>query len=216
MMNRLASSGLTAVLGLALGCGAVSEERFNALEAQVKQMQGAVAETGESDPKIASLEQRVAGFEQTTTETVKKIEEMLELLQREMSAAANPHTDGNDDWAYADAVLGIEEQGVKGDGDKYEVKKGYLARQVRAVAASGKGPKFVANKKGGMSIRGIKPKSIFDTLGLKNGDLITHVNGTAVATVADLSAALRQGQNPTVVKLQRKKKEITLTYTVAD
>ncbi len=202
--------------GLA-ACAGVTEEQFNALASQVKQMQTAVAETGEPDPKIATLDQRLGGFEATTSERIKKLEEMIEFLQRELAkaAAATPAA-GGDSWAVADTILGIDEEGVTAAGDSYTIKASWLGRAAEAQAANAKGLKFTDGKEGGVRVAGVKPGSLLDRLGLKNGDLITAVNGAAVASVAELAVALRQGKNPTTVTLSRKKKDQTLTYTLGD
>jgi C-terminal processing protease CtpA/Prc len=213
---------LVAVAVMMVGCGGVSEERFNAMEAQVKQMQSAVSATGEADPKIAALEQRLTGFESTTADSIKKLEEMVEFLQREVSkVASDAKASGStpaasDVWVDVDQLLGIEVEGIQADGENYQVKKDWLVSKLRAMTAGGRGPKLVEARKGGVSIKGIKPKSLADQLGLKNNDIVTAVNDTAVSSVAELSAALHIGKTPTTVKLQRRKKEVTLTYTLSE
>ncbi len=211
-----------ATVTMLIGCGGISEERFNALDAQVKKMQGAADAAGDINTNVAALDQRLSGFEVSTTESLKKMEEMMEFFQREVSkgAAAAPAKGTSptfDPWADAAVVLGINESGVKADGDNLKVSSKWLLRQLHAAAAvGGKGPKFAPAKNGGVMVRGLKPASLFDQLGLKNNDVVMEANGTAIASVEELMAALRQGKNPTTLKVMRKKKELVLTYTITD
>jgi S1-C subfamily serine protease len=88
-------------------------------------------------------------------------------------------------------------------------------RELRALAISGKVPKLTNGKKG-VAIRGFRPNSVFDALGLKNGDVIVSVNGAPVGSAADLVGALQMRQNPTTVELERRRKPLSLTFEVAD
>ena len=85
-----------------------------------------------------------------------------------------------------------------------------------AVRSGGKGIKVAAGKKGGVVIRGFKPSSFLGKLGLKSGDTVVTVGSTEVKSAEDLSTALRNAKNPTAVKIQRKKKELTINYTVVE
>jgi S1-C subfamily serine protease len=206
------------------GCGGVPAERFDALAAEVKELKSTAGKGAETDPKAGAVEQRLAGFESTTSDAIKKIEENLEFVQKELmklaapaeagSPASAPTPGASELWDEVDIVLGIQEEGVTAEGDNYKIKARWLKRELVALSANAKGLKLADGKDGGVTIRGIKPSSLIDKLGIKNGDIIHEVNGTAVASVAELSTALRQGKKPTTAKILRKKKEITLSYSV--
>jgi type II secretory pathway component PulC len=214
----LATRTLTPVaLAFLVACGGVSEERVNALEAQIKQLQGAVSETGESDPRIATLDQRITEVGKTSSTSIESMQKVLEVLQDEvakMSSTAEP-TDEADAAADANTIFGAESVPVVANGDTFEIDKRWLIRELRALAVTGKGPKFSAGKKG-VVIRGFKPKSLFDKLGIKNGDAIITVNGAAVTSAAELATAIQKRANPTTVELERKRKPLNVTFKVVN
>ncbi|MBI5508311.1 MAG: serine protease [Deltaproteobacteria bacterium] len=201
------------------GCGGVSEQRVSNIEQQVKKLQeGTPAPAAAGGDK--ELATRMDGFEAVTNERLKKIEEMIDFLQKGVAeAAAKPapaaaSAGAENAWADVDALLGVEEVGVEADGDNYVVRRGWLLRQVQAAA--GKGPKLAPAKPTGVGVKGVKPKSFIDQLGIKNGDVITTVNETPVASVDELAAALKRSASPLSVKVLRKKKETVLQYTLKD
>jgi len=204
-----------------VSCGGVSAEKFSALQAEVQKIQSAQSEG--TDPKLAALDDRVTKADSQVTERFKKMEDMLEVLQRQVSKSAAEEgkkatpAAGNDAWADVDKALGIEEDGVaETEEGKRTVKRSWLVRQVRALALSSKVPKLAEGKKGGVSIKGVKPTSLAGRLGLKNNDVIRAIGDREVNSVAELSVALRAVHSPVTVKIQRRKKELELQYTLTD
>lgn len=212
-----------AVLGLVANCGGVNEERVSALEAQLKQLKEGSSATP-SGADMGPVQERLGKLEAQTRESVGKLEEMMELLQREVTkmaadkspAGAAPSSNARL-WRDLDQMItGVVAEGVAVEGDTYTVRSEWLASEVHALALSGKAPKLSENKKGGtIVIKGIKPKSLPEKLGLKNNDEIVSVNDKPVTTVADLTAALRAGNDALSVKVTRRKKEVVLQYRLA-
>lgn len=210
-----------AISTLVTACAGVSEERVAALEAQMAEMQGGMPAGGEA---ASALEARLANVEVNTNESLNKMGEMLEVLQREVTSwadkqgAATPGASTNgahgDVWVAVDAMLGLDNSVVQ-DGDTFSVRRAWLVSQVRTMAATGRGPKVTASKRG-VVIRGVRPKSAADRLGLKNNDVVVSVGETQVATLEDLSTALKSVQKGTVVKIMRRKKELLLTYQITE
>jgi general secretion pathway protein C len=68
----------------------------------------------------------------------------------------------------------------------------------------------------GVSISRIRSNSIFRRLGLKNGDIITGVNGAKISSVEDalsLYYGLQSGSRVTL-DLERRRRPVTITYNV--
>jgi general secretion pathway protein C len=77
-------------------------------------------------------------------------------------------------------------------------------------------PHIEDGKPAGISITGIKPNAIFRKLRLRNGDIITGVNGQSVASVEDavrVFGALST-EGPLQVMVKRRGKEETLEYKI--
>lgn len=86
-----------------------------------------------------------------------------------------------------------------------------LVTQARIVPSAREG----AN---GLKIYGIRPGSLFQLLGAKNGDLITSANGKSMLSVDDLRqvfAGLRSAKKLELVG-ERKGEPLTLTLTITD
>lgn len=112
-------------------------------------------------------------------------------------------------------VLGTEAAGIKVNGDLYVVDAKWLARALAQLAAT-PSIKFTENKKGGgLTIKAVKPGTLPDELGLKNGDIVLAVNDEAVDTVADLAKSLRTLKGSAKVNINRKKKDVVLQYQLA-
>ena len=203
------------------GCGGVSEERVSSLEQQIKKLQEAQTTPKDGDA-VAAVTTKVDGLEASTTERFKKLEDMMELLQRGLTEAtagkpgAAPAAAPSESSADVDSLLGIEAVGVEVSGDSYTVKRDWLVRELKAAALGGKGPKLTPAKPAGVGVKAVKPKSLVDQLGIKNGDIIAVIGDVPVSSVEELSAALKKATSPTSVKIQRKKKEIVLKYTLKD
>jgi S1-C subfamily serine protease len=217
-------AGLVIACFVAPGCGGVSEARVNSMEQQLKKLQTAQAAPKEGDTGAVTAA-KVEALEASTAERFKKLEDMLELLQRAVveagavkpaAAAGGATVPATDVWTDVNALLGIEAVGVEASGDNYTVKRGWLTRELRAMAMGAKGPKLAPMKPAGVVVRTIKPKSLVDQLGIKNGDVITAVGDTPVNSVEELSVALQKLVGPATVKIQRKKKEAVLQYTLKD
>lgn len=214
------AQGMIAIMVLAsAGCGGVSAERVAALEAQLKELQGRAGEGGGAS--TAALQQKFDESNASSEERFKRMEEMLEVLQRSVTAASAEQQDpqasaADNEWEEIEVLFGIEGTPPKAEGDKYTVSRKWLLRQVKALAASGKGPKLSAAKDAGVTVKAIKPKSLPDLLGIKNNDVILAVAGNEVNTVDELYAAVRAAKSPLDVKISRKKKEVTFNYTLSE
>jgi general secretion pathway protein C len=75
-------------------------------------------------------------------------------------------------------------------------------------------PHIEDGKAAGISITGIKPNAIFRRLRLRNGDIITGVNGMPIASVDDAVKAMSSlsPDGPVQVKVKRRGQEETLEY----
>jgi general secretion pathway protein C len=75
-------------------------------------------------------------------------------------------------------------------------------------------PHIEDGKPAGISITGIKPNAIFRKLRLRNGDIITGVNGTPIASVDDAVKAMSSlsPDGPVQVKVKRRGQEEVLEY----
>jgi outer membrane murein-binding lipoprotein Lpp len=206
--------GTLVALGTWTACGGVNQQRFDALEAQVKQLQANAPDSTAAEP-VAALEERVKNLEAAE----KTLRALVETVQQPQGAATGEATfadpDETDAWADAQFILGVETTPVKESGDGFSVNRRWLMRELRALAITGKVPKLAAGKKG-VVIRGFRPKSMFDTLGFKNGDVIVSVNGAPVSSADDLVGALQMRQNPTTIQVERRRKPLSLTFEVAD
>ncbi|MGE5256719.1 MAG: type II secretion system protein GspC [Hyphomicrobiales bacterium] len=71
-------------------------------------------------------------------------------------------------------------------------------------------------KPAGISITGIKPNAIFRKLRLRNGDVITGVNGQSIASVEDAMKVFGNlsTEGPLQVKVKRRGQEETLEYKI--
>ncbi len=75
-------------------------------------------------------------------------------------------------------------------------------------------PHIEDGKAAGISITGIKPNAIFRRLRLRNGDIITGVNGMPIASVDDAVKAMSSlsPDGPVQVKVKRRGQEEVLEY----
>ncbi len=204
-----------------VGCGGVSEERVGALEAQLKKL-----ETQMTTPPAANtatdMTGRIDALEKSVGERFSKMEDIMDVLQRGVSQVAAPAAAqpvaalALDVGPDIDALVGIEIKGIDVSGDSYAVKRDWLMRELHAAALAGKGPKLSPAKPAGLAVKNVKPKSLIDQLGIKNGDLLLQVNDTTTNSVEELTAVLKKLGATTTVKLSRKKKDVTLTYTLKD
>lgn len=77
-------------------------------------------------------------------------------------------------------------------------------------------PHLEDGKPAGISITGIKPNAIFRKLRLRNGDIITGVNGRSIATVDDALNVFNSlsMDGPIQVQIKRRGQEQTLEYRI--
>jgi len=205
-------------------CGGVSEERVGALESQVSKLSEAQSGAG-----IGELEARLDTFEKTTQEALAALSAGGTAGSAGGSAspggpeggAAAPSSSAGGSagaiWSDVAVILGAGSEGVTVEEDTYTVDPVWLRRQVQALAMGGKGPKFGPGKKGGVALKGVKPKTLFASLGFKNNDAIVGVGETEITSTEDLVEALKKlpASDPVVVKIQRKKGVIEHTYVLA-
>jgi len=77
-------------------------------------------------------------------------------------------------------------------------------------------PHIVDGQPAGISITGIKPNAIFRKMRLRNGDVITGVDGSSIASVEDAVRLVEQLSSGSNVQLQikRRGREQTLDYSI--
>lgn len=77
-------------------------------------------------------------------------------------------------------------------------------------------PHIEDGRQAGISITGIKPNAIFRRLRLRNGDVITGVNGQPIATVEDAMSVFGglSMDGPIQVNIKRRGREETLEYRI--
>jgi len=67
-------------------------------------------------------------------------------------------------------------------------------------------PNFTNGKPDGLRLTGIRPNSIFQNMGIKNGDVITSVDGNTIESVDDALKLYQSLQSSSRVKLQLKRR----------
>ena len=77
-------------------------------------------------------------------------------------------------------------------------------------------PHIVNGQPAGISITGIKPNAIFRKMRLRNGDVITGLNGGSIESVEDAIKVVEQLSSGSNIQLQikRRGREQTLDYTI--
>jgi S1-C subfamily serine protease len=77
-------------------------------------------------------------------------------------------------------------------------------------------PHIVDGQPAGISITGIKPNAIFRKMRLRNGDVITGVDGSSIASVEDAVRLVEQLSSGSNVQLQikRRGRDQTLDYSI--
>jgi len=77
-------------------------------------------------------------------------------------------------------------------------------------------PHFNRGRPDGLSVNNIKRSSIFNTMGMKNGDIIQGVNGKKIKTVDDVMSLYQQlnSVNEIALEIKRRGKPMTLEYQI--
>jgi general secretion pathway protein C len=77
-------------------------------------------------------------------------------------------------------------------------------------------PHFNRGRPDGLSVNNIKRKSIFNTMGMKNGDIIQGVNGRKIKTVDDVMSLYQQlnSVSDIALEIKRRGKAMTLEYQI--
>jgi len=77
-------------------------------------------------------------------------------------------------------------------------------------------PYFAAGKPAGLSMTGIKPNSIFSKMGLRNGDVLTGVEGKKIQSVNDVIGLYEKLKSSSQVELEvkRRNRPQTITYRI--
>jgi type II secretion system protein C len=94
--------------------------------------------------------------------------------------------------------------------DKELADPAKLQREARAV------PHFKDNQYGGVKLVGVRPGSLYRTIGIRSGDIITGVNGTRIdnpGKALELIEQLRKSTNITV-DIERRGQPRQLNYTI--
>jgi len=211
-------------------CGGVSEQRMSSLEAEVNALRDRQASGGDAAAGLKlDVDKRIGELQQSQKALEDKVAGMGQAggAAAPVAAPGTPATapeqgevgSTGDAWMLASEALGaaVEPQ-VKLDGDTYKVSRAWLVEELRqAVAQKKELPKLAPDKKaGGVSVKGVKAKSLAEHLGLKSNDVIVEVSGHATPSPADLVAALKASGSPVKVKLMRKGAEVEQSYTLVD
>jgi len=222
---------MVGVLAGVAGCGGVSEQRISSLEAEVNALRDRQASGGDASTSLKlDFDKRLGELQQAQ----KALEDKVASLGQgggqssPSSPAAAPTSapaaggeaaaPGGDAWLLASEALGapVEPQ-VKLDGDTYKVGRDWLIEELRQGVAQKQLPKVGVDKKvGGVSLKGVKAKSLADQLGFKSNDVILEVAGRPTPNPAELVAALKSAGSPVKVKLQRKGAEVVQSYTLTN
>ena len=189
-----------------IGCGGASANQVSALQSQVDALQTKLEQS-----QIVSTQEKMAAFEAATIESIRALEKKVAAMESPSTAQATTPAVQGANVGTLEGILGLV-PGVTADGDSYRVPSAWLAVAAQNAAASP--PKFIPAKKGGISIKGLKPKSHWMTLGLKNNDTIVAVGDNDISDVRSLANALKTQSGAVVVKILRRNKEMTFTYTV--
>ena len=77
-------------------------------------------------------------------------------------------------------------------------------------------PHIEAGQPAGISITGIKPNAIFRRMRLRNGDVITGVNGNSIGSVEEAARVFEELSSGSNIQLQikRRGREQTLDYSI--
>jgi len=212
------------------GCGGVSEQRMSSLEAEVNALRDRQASGGDAAASLKlDVDKRIGELQQEQ----KALEDRVAAMGQGGGGASAPAPapastttpiiagaagSTDDAWMLATEALGAPaEPQVQVDADTYKVSRDWLVEELRQAIAQKQLPKVAPDKKtGGVSIKGVKAKSLAEHLGLKSNDVILEVSGHATPTPTDLLAALKAAGPQARVKLVRKGAEVVQTYTLAD
>lgn len=96
------------------------------------------------------------------------------------------------------------------DLEKATSNLGLMMTQARIV------PNIVAGEIKGYKIFAIKPGSIYDKIGIRNGDVIERINGMEITTPENALQFFQQLKNETrfVIDLERNGQKLTFTYNI--
>jgi general secretion pathway protein C len=77
-------------------------------------------------------------------------------------------------------------------------------------------PHIEEGQTSGISITGIKPNAIFRKMRLRNGDVITAVNGNSIGSVEDAAKVFEELSSGSNIQLQikRRGRQQTLDYSI--
>lgn len=213
------------------GCGGISEQRMSSLEAEVNALRDRQASGGDASASLKlEMDKRIGELQQAQKTLEDKVASLgptggapaadgsAPAPTSGSPAPAGEGTSPSDPWLLASEALGapVEPQ-VTLDGDTYKVGREWLIEELRQALAQKQVPKITADKKsGGVSIKGVKAKSLAEQLGLKSNDVILEVAGRPTPSPAELITALKGAGSPVKVKLQRKGAEVVQSYSLTD
>ena len=131
-------------------------------------------------------------------------EEVLQLVEANNKAPAAPAAGGIQQRSDTDYVIDRAEV------DKQMENMNQLFTQVRAV------PHFQDGKAAGFRLFAIRQDSVFEKIGLKNGDVITRVNGNELSDPARAMSLIQELRNEgrITVDVMRNRQPTTLSYEI--
>lgn len=136
-------------------------------------------------------------------------EEILKIIEASgtaPSAAAVTATAGSGIQSLGDLSYVIDRSEV----DRSMENLNQLFTQIRAV------PHFQDGKASGFRLFAIRRDSIFEKIGLKNGDIVSRINGNELTDPARAMAMIQElrGENRITVELSRNREPTTMTYEI--
>jgi type II secretory pathway component PulC len=195
--------------------------------------------------RVGRLEVRVADSEQAQLGLAKRLESLMALQKKmvsqlaELRAVVSKLEQQNRTLAAAAKVRLSARRAVskrshpktalravpkrlftKSKKGRYQIKRAALNRilgNTTMLARSARLVPAVRNGKGiGFKIYAIRPGSIYDQMGIKNGDTVTHINGYAITSPARALMIYTKVRSATrlTITLRRVGKSLTFTYEV--
>jgi general secretion pathway protein C len=135
-------------------------------------------------------------------------EEVLKIVQPTAKAGPAPAvaTGGGGIEKRSDTEFAIDRSEV----DKSMENMNQLFTQIRAV------PHFQDGKAAGFRLFAIKQDSVFEKIGLKNGDIITRINGNELTDPARAMSLIQElrGEGRISVEVNRNRQPTTLSYEI--
>lgn len=187
------------------------------------------AQLSELETRHEALAAQTEENRRETSDALKRLEALVDVLQAELSKAAEatnamqsdvpdeaPAPPSTKEQAplsdLAAAAIGVAPAPVTVDEEGYRVDRHWLRRSLAELADTARGPTVSSNRNGGLRIKGIKPGTLLAELGFRNNDVVLSINEALVNTPEGLARELANAEAPLIVVIQRRKEELKQTY----